>query len=79
MCPDIETYAPLIHATFGRVRCSRSGRRRGAHDLPDRPDLRLRLADRALRQTNPVLGVVARLLELADARVTASEVGSGRP
>ena len=34
----------------------------------------MRLADRALRQTNPVLGVVARLLELADARVTASEV-----
>ena len=27
-----------------------------------------------MRQTNPVLGVVARLLELADARVTASEV-----
>ena len=58
MCPDIETFAPLIQATFGG----------------DEPDLRVRLADRSLRQTNPVLGVVARLLELADARLTASQV-----
>jgi exodeoxyribonuclease V gamma subunit len=28
-------------------------------------DLRVRLADRSLRQTNPVLGVVAQLLDLA--------------
>ena len=50
MCPDIETFAPLIQATFG---------------TGDESDLRVRLADRSLRQTNPVLGVVARLLELA--------------
>jgi len=70
MCPDIETFAPLIHAAFGSA-------------VPDEdeeaddgrpPDLRVRLADRSLRQTNPVLGVVATLLELAHARVTASEV-----
>ena len=36
--------------------------------------LTFRLADRSLRQTNPVLGVAARLLELADSRLTASEV-----
>jgi exodeoxyribonuclease V gamma subunit len=36
--------------------------------------LHVRLADRSLRQTNPLLDVVARLLELADARVTASQV-----
>ena len=74
MCPDIETFAPLIHATFGV----------GAHhddedpeDAPvdtGLPDLRVRLADRALRQTNPVLGVVAQLLDLAGARLTASQV-----
>ena len=34
----------------------------------------MRLADRSLRQTNPVLGVVARLLELAEQRLTASQV-----
>ena len=38
------------------------------------PDLRVRLADRSLRQTNPVLGAVARLLDLADQRLTASQV-----
>ena len=38
------------------------------------PDLRVRLADRSLRQTNPVLGVVAQLLDLAEQRLTASQV-----
>jgi exodeoxyribonuclease V gamma subunit len=38
------------------------------------PDLRVRLADRSLRQTNPVLGVISLLLELADERVTASQL-----
>src|SRR5215213_10068540 len=37
-------------------------------------DLRASLADRALRQTNPVLGVVAQLIDLASSRMTASEV-----
>jgi exodeoxyribonuclease V gamma subunit len=76
MCPDIESYAPLIHATFGSGEVLEEVLDDAAEhiDLPDRPDLRVRLADRALRQTNPVLGVVARLLELADARITASEV-----
>ena len=59
MCPDIETFAPLIQATFG---------------TGDESDLRVRLADRSLRQTNPVLGVAARLLELAGERLTASQV-----
>ena len=75
MCPDIETFAPLIHATFG------AGEAGGEDDeleaLPPElrpPDLRVRLADRSLRQTNPVLGVIARLLELADERVTASQL-----
>ena len=87
MCPDIETFAPLIQATFG------SGRRADEHDKGDDddddehdeqegsdgedkrpPDLRVRLADRSLRQTNPVLGVVSQLLALADQRATASQL-----
>ena len=76
MCPDIEAFAPLIHATFGA----------GAGDVADngdeiptadgaRPvDLRVRLADRSIRQTNPVLGAVWNLLALADSRVTAPQV-----
>jgi exodeoxyribonuclease V gamma subunit len=61
MCPDIETFAPLIHATFGA-----SATQEG--------DLHVRLADRALRQTNPVLGLISQLLDIADSRLTASQV-----
>ena len=61
MCPDIETFAPLISAAFGP----------GAHPAQALP---VRLADRALRQVNPLLDVVARLLELAAARLTAAQV-----
>ncbi len=75
MCPDIETFAPLIQATFG------SGRHADDEDDDDPdnadkrlPDLRVRLADRSLRQTNPVLGVVSQLLALADQRATASQL-----
>ncbi len=66
LCPDIEAFAPLVQASFGAgelVEGEASG-----------PDLRVRLADRALRQTNPVLGTLARLLELADARLTSAQV-----
>ena len=73
MCPDIETFAPLVQATFG------AGQIAGDEIAPlpadVRPtDLRVRLADRSLRQTNPILGVVSALLELAGGRVTASQV-----
>jgi exodeoxyribonuclease V gamma subunit len=102
MCPDIEAYAPLIHAAFGAsasgvaVDGSDGAHPDGAHpdgahpdgahadgahadgahtDGPDGlPDLHVRLADRALRQTNPLLGFVTELLDLADARLTASQV-----
>jgi exodeoxyribonuclease V gamma subunit len=75
MCPDIETFAPLIGATFGAGEISPEDDE--LEDLPEElrpPDLRVRLADRSLRQTNPVLGFVSRLLELADQRLTASQV-----
>jgi len=73
MCPDIETFAPLIQATFG------AGQVAIDDDEPETagkrmPDLRVRLADRSLRQTNPVLGVVSQLLALADQRATASQL-----
>ncbi len=75
MCPDIETFAPLIHATFGAGGAMLDGDA-GAPpgERPDATDLRVRLADRSLRQTNPVLGVVSELLELAQQRMTASQV-----
>ena len=75
MCPDIETFAPLIHATFGAAEGPGGDADAGEPAAADRPiDLRVRLADRSLRQTNPVLAVVAQLLELAEQRVTASQV-----
>ena len=65
MCPDVETFAPLVAASFGMV---------------DEPDghpaarLRVRLADRSLRQTNPLLSLLSQLLELAANRVTATQL-----
>ncbi|HEX9505688.1 MAG TPA: exodeoxyribonuclease V subunit gamma, partial [Acidimicrobiia bacterium] len=82
MCPDIETYAPLIHAVFG------AGDLDGESEVDERADptaarlsLRVRLADRSLRQTNPVLGMTAAILDLAAGRVTAPQVLdlAGRP
>ena len=66
MCPDVETFAPIIAATFAI----------GAEDDAAHPAarLRVRLADRALRQTNALLAVLAQLLELGTARLTASQV-----
>src|SRR6185437_7121264 len=67
MCPDIETFAPLIQATFGGQAVQ------GAAGDPERT-LEIRLADRSLRQTNPVMGVLAEVLDLSSARITATEV-----
>ncbi len=69
MCPDIEAYAPLIAAAFGMGTLStgRGGRHPG-HEL------RVRLADRSLTQTNPLLAVVGELLDLAGGRAEASRV-----
>jgi exodeoxyribonuclease V gamma subunit len=65
MCPDIETYAPLIAASFGLDD--------GEHEA-EHPGhrLRVRLADRSLRQVNPLLATVSRLVSLADSRMEAS-------
>ena len=103
MCPDIETFAPLIQATFGAGEVASmagrvatvsgeaatvsgeaatvsgeaatvSGEAASVPDDAPAVDLRVRLADRSLRQTNPVLGAVAQLLELAEQRLTASQL-----
>ncbi len=59
MCPDVESFAPQVHAVFGAV-----------------PQLRVRLADRALTQTNELISAVALLLEVLDSRVSATDVMS---
>ncbi|MDX6260546.1 MAG: exodeoxyribonuclease gamma subunit [Kribbellaceae bacterium] len=66
MCPDIETYAPLISARFGLGDLRTDGH--PAHRL------RVQLADRSLTQTNPLLGVASQLLGIAGSRATASQL-----
>ncbi len=67
MCPDIETYAPLVTAAFGLADVV------GPHGHPAH-GLRVRLADRALDRTNPLLAVVVRLLDLAGGRAGVGDV-----
>ena len=66
LCPDIEQYAPLIAAGFGLAEVVDHGH--PAHGL------RVKLADRALRQTNGLLALAARLIDLAGSRFTATDV-----
>ena len=66
MCPDIDTYAPLIQAALGHVTSAPAGH--PGHGL------RVRLADRGVSATNPLLDLCARLLRLADSRISISEV-----
>ncbi|MBD8868125.1 exodeoxyribonuclease V subunit gamma [Nocardioides donggukensis] len=68
MCPDIESYAPLISAGFGLADVAGEGLGHPAHQL------RVRLADRAPGATNPLLAVAATIVELAGGRLTATEV-----
>lgn len=68
MCPDVEQFAPLVHAVFGGAAVTEQ------QDAGGLPELRVRIADRSLRQTNPLLEVTAGLLELADSRFEASRV-----
>lgn len=67
MCPDIETYAPLVTAAFGLADVV------GPQGHPAH-GLRVRLADRALDRTNPLLAVVMRLLDLAGGRAGVGDV-----
>lgn len=63
MCPDVDTFAPLIRGVFGYP----------GFDHPAGV-LRVRVADRGLRHVNPVLDVLARVVELAAGRVRAGEI-----
>jgi len=63
LCPEVETFAPLITAAFAPLEASHPGHR-----------IRVRLADRGAAQVNPLLEAIATVVTLADGRVTASEV-----
>ena len=63
MCPDVEAFAPLVHAAFGAVPDDHPARR-----------LRVALADRGLAATNTLLAIATRLVELVDGRARATDV-----
>jgi exodeoxyribonuclease V gamma subunit len=67
MCPDVETFAPLISAAFGLADVV------GEEGHPAH-QLRVRLADRALPSVNPLLALGVRLVELSGSRVTATDL-----
>jgi len=62
LCPDVHGIAPLVEAAFaGDPACG----------LPELP---LRVADRSLREDDPLLDAVGALLDLLDGRFRASDV-----
>ncbi|MGD0881370.1 MAG: exodeoxyribonuclease V subunit gamma [Acidimicrobiales bacterium] len=69
VCPDLDTFAPLVEAVFGPPFTPDD-----AMAGPDAPRLRYRVADRSIRSANPVLGATASLLELASGRFEISRV-----
>ncbi len=71
LCPDVEAFAPLVDAAFA---CAPDGDSADGAASASLPRVPVRIADRSLRQTNPLLELIATLLELAAARVTASQV-----
>lgn len=67
MCPDVETFAPLIQAAFGLDDVA-------GIDHPGH-QLRVRLADRAISAVNPVAQALHRIVTMATGgRVTATDV-----
>ncbi|TWS24527.1 exodeoxyribonuclease V subunit gamma, partial [Tsukamurella conjunctivitidis] len=75
-CPDIETYAPLIRSAFGQavVGAASPEPLPGTEQVHPAQRLRVRLADRALRFTNPLLDALVTVLEIADGRATVAQV-----
>jgi len=62
LCPDIETYAPLVHAVFGLSDPSQAGH------IP------YHIAGRSPRRTRPIVEAYFRLLDVLQGRLGASEV-----
>lgn len=61
MMPDVETYAPLVEAVFGR-------------DRDDPLFIPYRIADRKIRSESPVVEALQRILALVGGRAPASEI-----
>jgi exodeoxyribonuclease V gamma subunit len=53
LCPEVEQFAPLVHAVFGAEAVV------AERDEGELPQLRVRIADRSLRESNPLMEVVS--------------------
>lgn len=71
MCPDIEAFAPLLAAAFHAAEPGGENGDRPAHPAKR---LRIRLADRSLRQLNPLLATLSRLFDLHTSRAGVSDL-----
>ncbi|RMG18082.1 MAG: exonuclease V subunit gamma, partial [Planctomycetota bacterium] len=71
LCPDLETYAPLVNSIFAQGAWEADAEGRWAEDTPRLP---VEVTDVSLRSLNPVAETLLRLLDLVDARLTVSEV-----
>ena len=71
LCPDLETFAPLLTGVFGT---SEDRPPEEADDPTRAPSLRYRIADRSIGTTNPVLKAVTDLVALLAGRFDAASV-----
>ncbi|MBU3061978.1 exodeoxyribonuclease V subunit gamma [Nocardia sp. NEAU-G5] len=72
LCPDLDTFGPLVRAAFGHA--DPRGHEMSTAAVHPGHGLRVRLADRTSGAANPVLAVLLSLFELADGRVTVTQV-----
>ncbi len=65
MCPNVEDYAPYIEAVFAH----------GWHDVSEKvPPLPCSIADRSLKDSEPLVQAFIELLKLPDSRFQASQI-----
>lgn len=69
MCPDIESYAPLVQAAFGLG--EPSGGTTAGHPAHT---LRVKLADRSLAGVNPLFEIASDLVDFAVGRLRVSDL-----
>lgn len=72
MTPDVETYAPIISAVFSQGRPAR--KKEDGWGPAGAPELPFHIADRSLRQVNPIADVLMTVVSMARGRVEASSV-----
>ncbi len=71
MCPDVEGFAPLFAAGFGMAEAAGPDDEEFTHPAHR---LRVRLADRSLTATNPLLALAATLVHLVGGRMTSVDL-----